>query len=215
MSKLVWKCLSGLVAVSSLACAPALGQTDSPYAEIEQSWVSISGTVDSVESDQFDLDYGQGLLTVEMDDVDREAATYDLESGDGVIVSGRVDDQFLGTTTLEASSLYIEKLGTTFYASGVEEQRPIVATAPVVVSDMTLRGLVSEVDPDANEFRVDTGQREITVDVAAMPYDPLDPDRYQQIEEGQYVSVTGQLDEDLFTEAREFEADAVVTLGSF
>lgn len=201
-----------IAAVTALAMAPVIAQESGPYTDPEVSWISISGTVDAVEADQFALDYGQGLLTVEMDDVDRNAADYTLAPGDRVAASGVVGEEFLGTTTLEASSLYIEKLGTTFYASGVEEDRPIVATTPVAVSETTLRGLVSEVNPADNEFRVDTGRREITVDVSAMPYDPLSADSFQQIEEGQYVSVSGDIDRALFEES-EIEANAVISLG--
>lgn len=212
MRNIATQLISLMAAIAALAMPPASAQDPGPYTDPDVSWISISGTVDAVETDQFALDYGQGLLTVEMDDVDRNAAGYTLAPGDKVTASGIVGDEFLGTTTLEASSLYIEKLGTTFYASGVEEDRPIVATTPVAVSETTLRGLVTEVNPGNNEFRVDTGRREITVDVSAMPYDPLSADSFQQIEEGQYVSVTADADKALFEES-EIETHAVMSLG--
>lgn len=135
-------------------------QETGPYTDPGVSWISISGTVDAVHADEFALDYGQGLLTVEMDDVDRNAADYALTPGDTVTVSG----------------------------------------------------IVGEVNPAENEIRVDTGRREITVDASAMPYDPLSEDSFQQIEEGQYVSVLADIDRALFEES-EIEADAVISLG--
>lgn len=213
MRNIASRLIAFMVILAAVSVPSAFAQGSGPYSDPSVSWISISGTVDAVETDEFALDYGQGLLTVEMDDVDRNAADYTLEPGNRVTVSGTVDAELLGSTTLEASSLYIEKLGTTFYASGVAEDRPIVATTPVVVSETTLRGLVTEVNPGDNEFRVDTGGREITVDVSAMPYDPLGEDSYQQLEEGQYVSVSAEVDRALFEES-EIEANAVVSLGS-
>lgn len=181
-----------------------------PYTKPDASWISISGTVESVTADSFILDYGEGEIIVEMDDGDRDADGYKLLAGDKVTVNGMIDDDFFETTTIEASSVYVEKLGTFFYASAVdEEDRFITVTAPVVVSAITLQGIVTDVDDP--EFTIDTGLRSINVDVQQMAYNPLDDVGYQKIEVGDLVRVTGSIRNQLF-DSRELVADNIVTL---
>ena len=38
----------------------------SPYMQPDDTWISLSGTVTSVSRDSFTLDYGKGVVTVEM-----------------------------------------------------------------------------------------------------------------------------------------------------
>ncbi|MFP4076426.1 MAG: DUF5666 domain-containing protein [Halochromatium sp.] len=186
-----------------------------PAVAPDDSWISVSGTVESVAADAFVLDYGEGLMTVEMDDGDRDADAYKLVSGDKVTVSGRIDDDLLEARTIEASSVYVENIGTTFYASPIDDEAIndvlVTVETPVVISEMTVQGQVTEVDSDS--FTVDAGLRKVHVDVDQMSYDPLDDEGYQKIEVGDRVSVTGQIDDGLF-EGRKLVADSVVTLWS-
>ena len=186
-----------------------------PMTAPDDSWISVSGNVESVSADAFVLDYGDGLMTVEMDDGDRDADGYKLISGDEVTVTGRIDDDLFEARTLEASSVYVENIGTTFFASAVDEEaiKDVIVTVstPVVISATTVQGIVTEVN--AEEFMVDTGLRQVRVEVEEMSYNPLDDEGYQKIEVGDLVSVTGQIDDDLF-EGRELVADSVVTLSS-
>ncbi|MBN1240123.1 MAG: hypothetical protein JXB36_16585 [Gammaproteobacteria bacterium] len=186
----------------------------SPYAVPDGSFVSISGTVRSVESDAFTLDFGGNTITVEMDDRDRDAGGYQLEQGDGVTVYGLIDDDFFQRRTIEASSVFVEDLATYFYASAVdEEDRGFVAVmTPVDPSDVMLQGTVTAVDDE--EFTLDSGSRSVTVEVEEMANNPLDDDGYQRIAVGDVVSVTGEVDDD-FLEGREVEAESVTTIHDF
>lgn len=186
-----------------------------PYAMSDDTWITISGEVESVTADAFELDYGDGMITVEMDDGDRDADAYKLIKGDKVTVSGIIDDDFFQSTTIEAGNVYVEKLGTYFYASAVDEEDtwydftyprlyPSVAPAPTVV-----HGVVSEVNDD--EFVVDIGTRSLTVEVEDMPYDPLDDTGYQKVAAGDLVSVAGVIDYDFF-EGRDLVAQSVTIL---
>ncbi|MEA1052117.1 hypothetical protein U5801_20235 [Lamprobacter modestohalophilus] len=207
-----------MMASSALALA-LTGATavwaEDPMTKPDDSWISVSGTVESVTHDAFVLDYGEGLMTVEMDDGDRDADGYKLVRGDKVTVNGRIDDDLFEARTLEASSVYVENIDTYFYASAVDEEdiNDVIVTVstPVVISATTVQGRVTEVGSD--EFVVDTGLREVLVEVEEMAYNPLDDEGYQKIEVGDRVSVTGQIDDDLF-EGRELVADSVVTLSS-
>lgn len=182
-----------------------------PYAMSDDTWITISGKVTSVTADAFELDYGDGSITVEMDDGDRDADAYKLVQGDKVNVSGVIDDDFFQRTTIEAGSVYVEKLGTYFYASTADEEGAWVDYyhPPLVPAPTVVQGVVSEVNDD--EFVVDTGVRGLTVEVDEMSYDPLDDTGYQKVTEGDLVTVSGSIDHD-FLEGRDLVADTVTIL---
>ncbi|MFC0444646.1 hypothetical protein ACFOD1_05055 [Pseudidiomarina halophila] len=195
---------------SVLLTAPAWAQN--PYLQADDTWIQISGTVESVSADTFELDYGDGLVTVEMDDGDRDADAYKLLPGDNVTVSGLIDDDFYEMTSIEASSVYVENIGTYFYANSIDEEDQVFTfTVPIVVSQATVRGTVTSVDAGAEEFTLNTGARLLTVEVDEMAYNPVDDEGYQQVDVNDVVSVTGVIDTDLF-EGQVFEADYVTTL---
>jgi uncharacterized protein YdeI (BOF family) len=88
------------LAVFALFSASAVAEN--PYAKENNSWISINGEVDSVSTDQFELDYGEGNITVVMEDDDRKG--YQLKKGDEVRVSGLMDDNFYNESVIEAGS---------------------------------------------------------------------------------------------------------------
>lgn len=199
----------GLLTATALGVLPACAQED-PYAQPDDSWISISGTVETVSPDQFTLDYGDGIISVEMDDGDRDADAAVLEMGDEVTVSGLIDDDFIELATIEASSVYVEELGTTFYASAVDEEDAFVTVSPVVVvGDLVVQGVVTNVTEQA--FTLDNGPREIRVTVEEMAYDPLDDEGYQKVETGDLLSVSGHIDAGLF-EGGEMVAESILEL---
>ena len=206
-----------LVAAMALVLVPAgttLAENDSkksPYARDDRTWINLSGTVEAVEADAFELDYGDGVITVEMDDGDRDADAYQLLRGDTVSVSGMIDDDFFTSTSIEAASVYVEEAGTTFYASSVDDEDIDRATmngpGPVSVSEVIVHGQVTDVSRDS--FVIDNGTRKIVIDVSKLGYDPFDDDGYQRIEVGDRVQVGGEITSDLFMN-RELAADSVI-----
>lgn len=173
------------------------------------SWVSLTGTVVETDDDAFTLDYGDGRITVEMDDWDWVPEARHLMIDDHVVVYGFIDDDFLERRTVEASSVYVRDLGTQFYASGVDEEDIPTVTVMEIEPRVELTGTVTEVSGD--ELTLDTGGGELTVDTAAMRYDPLDQEGYQQVSAGDRVRVTGELTTGLFDD-RDLVADTIVTL---
>lgn len=101
-----------LVGILGLVSTPPATAAEDPVTRPDDTWINISGTVESVDRDAFILDYGEGLITVEMDDGDRDADGYKLIKGDKVSVSGIIDDDLYETRTIEASSVYVENIGT-------------------------------------------------------------------------------------------------------
>ncbi len=197
------------VTAITLFAAPAFAED--PYEQADNTWISISGKVASVLPDQFELDYGNGFITVEMDDGDRDADGYKLFRGDEVRVSGMIDDDFYEQTTIEASSVYVKNIDTYFYASAIDEEDVSYYVVSPLVNDTVIRGTITSVDVNEEEFTLDTGLQELTVEVDEFLYNPLDNEGFQQLGVGDYVSVDGKIDNDLF-EGRVFEADYVTTL---
>lgn len=197
-----------VTSLSAGTCAAA-GQPN-PYMQPDNSWISISGTVRDVTPGAFNLDYGEGIVIVEMDDGDRDADAYKLLDGDSVTVNGVIDDDFLETTSIEANSVYVDKLDTYFYASALDEEDfAIWYTLPTTPGQVTLQGTVTNVSDDS--FTLNRGYRSINVGVEEMAYNPLDDEGYQHVERGDVVRVMGMMDDELFDNEL-LEARAIVTL---
>lgn len=221
----MWKQPTATPTVLAIAIAGALGAAGAqaatkdakPYRQPDESFVSISGTVTSPTADSFVLDYGSGTLEVEMDDWDSYGDAHILMDGDKVTVYGRIDDDFFEVTKLEAGSVFVENLGTYFYASSADEEGAAIepdywaVPAPVVVGAMTLRGEVTDVNVEDLQFTLESDNATMTVDAGSLGYNPLDDHGFQQVDEGDVVSVAGMMDYE-FTEGQLFEADVVTTL---
>lgn len=196
--------LAFLLSATAILAAAVLNQaraeSTNPYAKADNSWITISGTVESVERDTFTLDYGDGVVTVEMDDGDRDADAYKLLTGDDVTVSGVVDDKFFEKTIIEAGTVYVADLGTTFYSSTLDDEGSRTMAywepAPDKTYSTTVRGTVTAVTDES--FLLSSGAQRLLVDVDEMPYNPLDDEGYQRIGIGDKVRVSGEADNALF-----------------
>ncbi|MDX1680078.1 MAG: hypothetical protein R3242_05030, partial [Akkermansiaceae bacterium] len=111
-----------LATAATIGLMPFVQAEVDPYDKPDRSWLSISGEVTSVTPDTFLLDYGDGAITVEMDDFDNDADAYKLVVGDEVTVYGRVDDDLFETTSIEASSVWVSGINTYFYANSADEE---------------------------------------------------------------------------------------------
>jgi uncharacterized protein YdeI (BOF family) len=185
-----------------------------PYMKADESWISISGTAVDTLVDSFTLDYGEGLVSVEMDGWGWYNQTFNVIEGDKVTVYGKIDDDLYETTSIGASSVYDENLGTYFYANSADEEYDedydywVVGEA-IVVGQTTVRGTVTGVN--GREFTIDNGPRKLTVDTSTMGYNPMDKKGFQAINKGDYVSVSGSM-KNTFWDKRKLMADVVVTL---
>lgn len=213
--------MKNCTAVRASAAAAALlllsgsGLADeNPYTMADNAWITISGTVESVQPGNFTLDYGDGQAIVEMDDGDRDADAYKLMNGDQIRVAGRVDGNFFETAKIEASSVFVKNLGTTFFASSVDEETSEGLGASVSNMDDTsltvVQGTVTDVRE--GEFVIDAGvAADLRVAVDQLVDNPLDEEGYQQIHSGDRVRVSGEIDSSLI-ENRELIATSVVKL---
>src|SRR5687768_3293539 len=105
-------CLAAAVAGCDRAEAPDTVAAGEPPASAEQirlaaaadqNWINLEGRVVSKTPSAFVLDYGDGSVTVEMDDWDWFQEGQQLLVGDRVSVTGRVDRDLLDRATLEAA----------------------------------------------------------------------------------------------------------------
>ncbi len=197
--------------VPFLAPVAVAADTPTPFTKPDGTWISMSGTAVETDASSFTLDYGSGTVLVEMDDwswdTKEGAAIFD---GDEVRVYGEVDDDFAETAKIEASSVYVENLGMYFYASADDEESATYTdTTPIVVGETEIIGTVTSVN--GREFTVDQGVQEITVDTAMMDYNPVDSWGYQEVDEGDLVSISGDMEDDI-TESMELMADNIVIL---
>lgn len=204
---------------AAIFAASTAAQTQSPYLQPDDTWISLSGTVESVQEDSFVLDYGRASVIVEMDDGDRDADAYALLQGDNVVVNGLIDDDFFEMTTIEASSVYVESINSYFYASAMDEESttffdPIISVVgPIVEGDATIQGTITSVEPLEEELVLNTGDRLMIVEVDDLGYDPLDNDGYLQLDVDDEIIVSGTMTEEMF-ENRLFEADYIVTVNN-
>lgn len=202
--------------VSSLLGASAVAATDSraqqnPYAMYDDAWIAISGTVESASPNSFRLDYGDGLITVEMDDWDWYHEGHQILKGDKVTVYGYIDDNLFETTSIEASAVYVKGLNSFFFASAADEEDPRLTTIYVPSVYTTIQGTVQEIK--GRDITLDTGEGTLTVGTQGLSENPLDKEGYQQIKVGDRISVTGQMDKTFFGE-RKFKAETITTLSA-
>jgi uncharacterized protein YdeI (BOF family) len=207
--------MTAALAVVAWMAVPA-NATD-PYMKLDGDWISLTGTVTETTLDGFQLDYGDGTILVEMDDWDLYDESNQLKNDDRVTVYGRIDDSFFETRSIEAGTVYDFDRSTYYYASSADEEGDsqylsYVNVYPFYPEDgewVQLSGTVKNIDD--REFTLAMGLTDMTVDTDEMSYNPLDDEGYQQIDEGDRVSVWGHIDHDLF-ESRELKAETLVTL---
>ena len=192
---------------------------DSPYLKSDEAWVTLTGEVTDSTLSSFMLDYGDGTVQVEMDDWDSWGDAYGIVDGQTVAVTGRIDDDFLETTSIEASSVYVADLNTVFYASAEDEEAlrswSSYSTTIDTGNSVTFSGIVTETMPLQCEFIIDTGYYDLEVDADTdkLGYNPLDDEGFQKITVGDWVSVTGEIDDPLFEEL-ELEATFITSSAS-
>lgn len=198
-----------------LITIPVFAQAANPYARSDRSWIGLNGVVASASDDSFLLDYGDGLITVEMDDWDWYDEGKAIMKGDKVSVYGKIDKDLYENKTIEASSVYVQGLNTYFFANPADEELDAAVgmynfTLPIEeTSHVNISGMVKEID--GYKFILDTGPSDIEVDTKNMAYNPLDDEGYQKLQKGDIVSVGGYLDPDFF-DKRQVQATMVVTL---
>ncbi len=205
----------------SLAIASSMDMESKDNTKLKETWISISGTVVNPEPAKFTLDYGHGTITVDMHDWKWYKKNNSEMSGDKVTVYGILDETLLDGKSIDATSVYDQKLGKYFFGKNRElamakrdynMEDPLFqywGREPVLVGGVTVKGTVASVN--GRVFTINAGAKKITVDTSSMSNDPLDKKGYQKIDKGSYVTVTGHMSE-AFMRKGELVADHIVVL---
>lgn len=207
---------NALVGAAAAVCLSVSVQAQVEPKEVaDDTWISITGTVTSTTDNSFKLDFGQELITVDMDGWDDFGDAYPLTDGDKVTVHGNVDHDFFEKATIEASGLFIDGVNSFFYASSEDEDAygEWVIDVDTDLGDVTYIGTVEAVNPSTNTFTIDTGAAELSVDTSGLFYNLLDDEGFQQIDAGDRVSVEAVIDSD-FINDQDLLATSVVTLSN-
>lgn len=176
--------------------------------------VVLSGTIDEVRRDEFDLNYGKGKVKVELGGWNWSGnETKYLNRGDRITVTGRIDDGLFTGREIQAENIYLPKSSTYYYMTDSHPSYYWFSERDKPVEDgsiVTMRGTVSKIS--GNEFMLTgVGNRSMQVDVSNLDNTPLDDEGGQKIRNGDRVQVYGAIDDDFF-ESREIMANNIVVL---
>lgn len=204
------------LAMPMLALGVSSAAAQSPRAAAEGDWVSVSGTVNRADDNNFWLDYDGGLIKVEVGNFFTDYNLENrLEKGERVTVYGAIDDQWFAGKVIDADRVYIENRSTWFDLAPTPgttadyylyEPAPALADARAKVS---FNGTVENVS--GRSFTLDTGASNITVDTAPMTSNPLDASGWPQVSKGDHVLVSGRIDNNLF-DKRVLRADNIYSV---
>lgn len=182
-------------------------------------FVTLSGKVSDVKADSFTLNTKGNKVMVEMDDHSSWVADgFKLMQNDQVVVSGRVDKDFLERKKVEAGSVYVKNIDAYFFASSDDEEDAtyipasysLVPTLPEG-AHVDLQGSITNIK--GREITVDTGVRKVVVDTQDMGFNPLDKSGFTKLTVGDRVRVAGEVEDNLF-ESKEVSANYVIELPS-
>lgn len=183
-----------------LLAAPAAAQ-DMDRPATDDTWLTLSGAVVEVEPTWFALDYGMNTVVVRLDEWDRTTEALRLRVGDEAAVTGKVHDDLFETASIEAASVFVEKLNTFFSSEAVDRDNALTAlTTPVEPSAIAVHGTVTRIEGDDIIVAVDSGVREIRVTTHELGYDPFDDEGYQKVGIGDRVIASGTVDHSFFNE---------------
>lgn len=191
----------------------SIAAEQNPYDMKDDSWVSIYGTVTNASDDGFDLNMGERVIRVEMDDYDDWPEARVISEGMDVAVVGRIDDDLFEQTSIEASTVYIDGLNTVFWANSAdEEQLGDVAFFKLPdLSNVVLEGRIQDINVRKGTFSLATGTASYNISVEELGYNPLDEIGYQKLSENDRVRITSQLDNDAIRTGQ-LEATSLISL---
>lgn len=212
--------LSGLSAIALTGGEHAMAGSAladvNPYAKPNQADITLSGEVITQVGDELTVDYGDGVITVEMDDWDWHNEAAWIQPGETITVTGEIDDDLYQLKTIEAETVYVIDRSTYYYASDTDEEDAAYWTYatydPATAPEGTwfgLSGTVNEID--GSEFVLNTGYNMVRVETAYLDYNPLDEEGFQQVETGDRIYVSGTLDDNFFNK-NEIDANSIITL---
>ena len=217
-----------LILATCLLAVSAARADDKVMSQPDQSWISVSGKAVSVSDHGFELDYGEGMVSVEMDDWDWFPEGRQLMPGRQVTVHGKIDDDMYEARSIEAGKVFVKDFNSVFTspnytasylkvisANPSDEELGAEIYAKYTTNPMSddsgvaITGKIAKIS--GRKFTITTGANELTVDTRTMGYNPLDDKGYQKIDKGDVVTVRGEMRSGFFTD-RALEAQNITKL---
>lgn len=192
-----------MATVIAAAMAPGPGSAAAESGPVatarDGKWVSISGEVVAKLGDTFQIEHGDGLVTVESDDFLGPEGMSRIEVGHRVTVYGEVDADLYEKHTIEAGRIHNETNDTYHFALPTDEEAIGATVGEMVASDYTLvesgltvSGEITGIE--GREITVDIGGADpVTVDTSDMAHDPTDDVGYPQLRTGDRIQASGDL----------------------
>lgn len=207
---------TALLATTILAAGTANADsqsTDKLATLPDESYVSVTGNIGDIRSNEFDLKYGNGkTITVELDQFGWEGnETKYLVPGESATVYGYIDDDLFEGREIEAFNIQLNESYVYYYNtdSGDNQYYNMSGNEQRDETTVSMTGQVSKVDDD--QFTLTNKNGSVRVDVSELGYDPLDNQGVQQIVNGDRVYVYGKLDSNFF-DKQEIAASGLVEL---
>ena len=190
----------------------------------DESRVVITGTVASIDGDEFELNYGgDKTITVELDrfGFGGDETEY-LTVGESVTVSGFIDDDLFEGREIEALDVRLNDSYVYYYydspamAGNNYTRRTQSNDSTENMADLndgsyfSMTGTVTAIDGDMAMVR-GSNNRMIKVDLSELGYNAFDDEGMQKIEVGDQVYTYGEIDDGFFTD-KKLVADSIVEL---
>lgn len=166
----------------------------SPWERSDGEWITITGKVTEAGANTFQLDYGKGAITIEMDDYDPNLEAFNIVKSDKVVVVGRVDADEKQKRTIEAASVYVKNIGKAFFASSDDDEEAIIdlRKATLEGSQLILTGKITSLKRDS--LVLDTGYQSLIVSTQGIgrssTSDPI-PEAIRKLKVGDKVRISG------------------------
>jgi hypothetical protein len=198
------------LAMAFACCAAARADTAD---ETGRSWMSVEGTLIDGSPSGFRVRYDGGVITVQMTGWDWYE-TYAPLDGSEVIVFGPVDERLFETGALEATSVYVDDLGTYFQreeGKGIADIASYVFYSDPIGNHVNLYGTVSGLKDGDIELELGGGAADVSVGTGPAGDNRLRETVLPKLEPGDRISVSGHLDPD-FWQQRKLRADRIVII---
>ncbi|MEM6640708.1 MAG: hypothetical protein AAF610_12505 [Pseudomonadota bacterium] len=176
----------------------------------DATWIILSGTIKTAAADAFVLDYGAGVIVVEMDSADGGARGAALNRNDDVTVLGRIDADAFEAVSIEAAAVHVAGVDTPFVASSIDDEEELRLASSLAASEdrntVSVIGHVKTVSDTT--FTLDNDRFPLVVDVSQLEIDLSDAAGSFQIEPDDRVRVSGSVGHD-WLHRRELVADSI------
>jgi RNase P/RNase MRP subunit p29 len=194
---------------AAMAAAPAFSQEMQEETAAERTgadWVSLTGAVEATDDKGFSLSMGERTVRIRMADYGAYNA-HAFRKGDDVTVTGQLDQQFYERQLINPSSVYVDRLGTYFYANAPGEKGGYTAypTANFAPDDDWLGVSGKVVSVEEGSVVVDAGVNRLKVLTDQV-------DNAPRLQAGDRVAVYGKVQHSDLFEKRKVQATSLTLL---